>query len=74
MISTPAAGAGNDSAETNHQPAADTNTEETNGTPYQTQGNNITPNTIGRRHQLYVGNLTWVSITSQPLCNFDMFF
>jgi cleavage and polyadenylation specificity factor subunit 6/7 len=24
-------------------------------------GNNIQPNQVGRRHQLYVGNLTWVS-------------
>lgn len=23
-------------------------------------GNNLAPNHIGRRHQLYVGNLTWV--------------
>lgn len=37
--------------------------EETNGAPpYHQHGNNITPNTIGRRHQLYVGNLTWVSL------------
>lgn len=37
------------------------NPEDTNGAPpYHQHGNNITPNTIGRRHQLYVGNLTWV--------------
>jgi cleavage and polyadenylation specificity factor subunit 6/7 len=36
--------------------------EETNGNaPYHQLGNNIQPNQIGRRHQLYVGNLTWVS-------------
>lgn len=36
--------------------------EETNGTaPYHQLGNNIQPNQIGRRHQIYVGNLTWVS-------------
>lgn len=27
-------------------------------------GNNLAPNHIGRRHQLYVGNLTWVSVLS----------
>ncbi|XP_018324275.1 cleavage and polyadenylation specificity factor subunit CG7185 isoform X2 [Agrilus planipennis] len=61
VISTPATGGGGgDNAETNHNSNADTNNEETNGTTtYQTQGNNITPTTIGRRHQLYVGNLTW---------------
>ena len=31
--------------------------------PYHQMGNNIQPNQVGRRHQLYVGNLTWVSVT-----------
>ena len=30
-------------------------------------GNNLAPNHIGRRHQLYVGNLTWVSFVLQFL-------
>lgn len=30
--------------------------------PYHQMGNNIQPNQVGRRHQLYVGNLTWVSV------------
>lgn len=61
MIATPAAGPGGDGPDTNQPPAPNSNSEETNGTTYQTQGNNITPSTLGRRHQLYVGNLTWVS-------------
>lgn len=40
------------------------NNEETNGNaPYHQLGNNIQPNQIGRRHQLYIGNLTWVNNT-----------
>ena len=36
--------------------------EEANGNaPYHQMGNNIQPNQIGRRHQLYIGNLTWVN-------------
>lgn len=27
---------------------------------YNQLGNNIHPNQVGRRHQLYIGNLTWV--------------
>lgn len=61
VIATPAAGPGGDTAESKHPPVSNSNSEETNGTTYQTQGNNITPNTLGRRHQLYVGNLNWVS-------------
>ena len=34
---------------------------DTNG-GYMHIGNNLAPNHIGRRHQLYVGNLTWVSV------------
>lgn len=30
---------------------------------YSHLGNTFAPNHPGRRHQLYVGNLTWVSIT-----------
>ncbi|XP_044748266.1 cleavage and polyadenylation specificity factor subunit 6 isoform X2 [Coccinella septempunctata] len=45
-----------------------TSNEETNGSAYSTQGNNITPNTVGRRHQLYVGNLTWWT-TDQDIAN-----
>lgn len=29
---------------------------------YMHIGNNSAPNHVGRRHQLYVGNLTWASI------------
>lgn len=44
------------------------NSEETNGSaPYHQLGNNIQPNQIGRRHQLYVGNLTWVIFLSNFL-------
>ncbi|XP_017772112.1 PREDICTED: cleavage and polyadenylation specificity factor subunit CG7185 isoform X2 [Nicrophorus vespilloides] len=67
VISTPASGPGGDAPD-NPQPTSNSNTEETNGTIYQTQGNNITPNTLGRRHQLYVGNLTWWT-TDQDILN-----
>lgn len=30
---------------------------------YSHMGNTFAPNHPGRRHQLYVGNLTWVSVT-----------
>jgi cleavage and polyadenylation specificity factor subunit 6/7 len=59
VIAAPAATNSTETTETNHQPATTASTEETNGNTYSTQGNNITPN-VGRRHQLYVGNLTWV--------------
>ena len=59
VIAAPAAANSTETTEANHQPATTANTEETNGNTYSTQGNNITPN-VGRRHQLYVGNLTWV--------------
>lgn len=43
--------------------ASNISNEETNGNaPYHQLGNNIQPNQIGRRHQLYVGNLTWVCL------------
>ena len=37
---------------------------------YHHVGNNLAPNQFGRRHQLYVGNLTWVS--KQILNNFAL--
>lgn len=71
VISTPATGPGGDGPESNQPPAPNSNSEETNGTTYQTQGNNITPSTLGRRHQLYVGNLTWVSVPTYVVnCKF----
>lgn len=60
VIAAPSSANNTDSSETNHQAASAASSEETNGNTYSTQGNNITPN-VGRRHQLYVGNLTWVS-------------
>lgn len=63
VIAAPPGGNGGVSA--NNSSTADgepgSPSEETNGTaPYHQMGNNITPNQIGRRHQLYIGNLTWV--------------
>lgn len=48
--------------------------EETNGTTYQAQGNNITPSSVGRKHQLYVGNLTWVSTQGSLEYNYWFYF
>lgn len=60
VIAAPATTNSAENSENNHQTASTATPEETNGNTYSTQGNNITPN-VGRRHQLYVGNLTWVS-------------
>lgn len=63
MIAAPAGGNGGVSAGNSGDGGGDTTSpnEETNGSaPYHQLGNNIQPNQIGRRHQLYVGNLTWV--------------
>lgn len=50
---------GNNSNVTDGEPGSPS--EETNGNaPYHQLGNNIQPNQTGRRHQLYIGNLTWV--------------
>lgn len=47
----------------------ETSNEETNGNAsYHSLTNNIQPNQVGRRHQLYVGNLTWVIL--QPLTQY----
>lgn len=35
---------------------------------YHHIGNNLAPNHIGRRHQLYVGNLTWVCMAGISVC------
>jgi len=62
VIAAPAGGNGGVSS-TNTGDGGDTTSpnEETNGNaPYHQLGNNIQPNQIGRRHQLYIGNLTWV--------------
>lgn len=40
-------------------PPIDRNDGDTNGS-YMHMGNNVGPNHMNRRHQLYVGNLTWV--------------
>lgn len=64
MIAAPAGGNGGVSTGNSGDGAGDTTSpnEETNGSaPYHQLGNNIQPNQIGRRHQLYVGNLTWVN-------------
>lgn len=63
MIAAPAGGNGGVSTGNSGDGGGDTTSpnEETNGSaPYHQLGNNIQPNQIGRRHQLYVGNLTWV--------------
>jgi hypothetical protein len=62
VIAAPAGGNGGVSS-SNTGDGGDTTSpnEETNGNaPYHQLGNNIQPNQIGRRHQLYIGNLTWV--------------
>lgn len=47
------------------------NVEDSNGAPpYHQHSNNITPNTIGRRHQLYVGNLSWVRTVNTSFFHF----
>lgn len=64
VIAAPAGGNGGVSSANSGDGGGDTTSpnEETNGSaPYHQLGNNIQPNQIGRRHQLYVGNLTWVS-------------
>ncbi|XP_065158656.1 cleavage and polyadenylation specificity factor subunit 6 isoform X2 [Atheta coriaria] len=68
VISTPAAGGNNSDGLDSQQPTSNTNPEDTNGSVYPSQGNNITPNTLGRRHQLYVGNLSWWT-TDQDIIN-----
>lgn len=63
VIAAPAGGNGGVSSSNAGDGGGDTTSpnEETNGNaPYHQLGNNIQPNQIGRRHQLYVGNLTWV--------------
>lgn len=63
VIAAPAGGNGGVSSGNTGDGGGDTTSpnEETNGNaPYHQLGNNIQPNQIGRRHQLYVGNLTWV--------------
>lgn len=63
VIAAPAGGNGGVSTGNSGDGSGDTTSpnEETNGSaPYHQLGNNIQPNQIGRRHQLYVGNLTWV--------------
>lgn len=65
VIAAPAGGNGGVSSGNTGDGGGDTTSpnEETNGNaPYHQLGNNIQPNQIGRRHQLYVGNLTWVYI------------
>lgn len=65
VIAAPAGGNGGVSSGNTGESGGDTTSpnEETNGNaPYHQLGNNIQPNQIGRRHQLYVGNLTWVYI------------
>ncbi|KAG8237750.1 hypothetical protein J437_LFUL014293, partial [Ladona fulva] len=67
VISAPAAGGGGGGGDDNTQSSHPTTTNQNSGgrspntpnPPYQQMGNNIQPNQIGRRHQLYVGNLTW---------------
>lgn len=63
VIAAPAGGNGGVSSGNTGDGGGDTTStnEETNGNaPYHQLGNNIQPNQIGRRHQLYIGNLTWV--------------
>lgn len=71
VIAAPAGGNGGVSSGNTGDGGGDTTSpnEETNGNaPYHQLGNNIQPNQIGRRHQLYVGNLTWVYIYTY-ICN-----
>jgi len=68
VIAAPAGGNGGVSSGNTGEGGGDTTSpsEETNGNaPYHQLGNNIQPNQIGRRHQLYVGNLTWVYTCAQ---------
>lgn len=78
VIAAPAGGNGGVSSGNTGDGGGDTTSpnEETNGNaPYHQLGNNIQPNQIGRRHQLYVGNLTWVyTCTSLPCFIITNFF
>lgn len=68
VIAAPAGG-NNNSGGNNGEGGGDATSpnEDTNGgAPYHQLGNNIQPNQIGRRHQLYVGNLTWVKFILYP--------
>lgn len=44
-----------------HRSDRNNDSGETNGGNYHHVGNNLAPSHMGRRHQLYIGNLTWVS-------------
>lgn len=63
VIATPTGGNGGVTGNNtggNDSDSQNATNEETNGNaPYHQLGNNIQPNQIGRRHQLYIGNLTW---------------
>lgn len=63
VISAPPATGNAENEEVNHQPAGG-GSDEANGNFTGSQVTTVvnTPAASGRRHQLYVGNLTWVSI------------
>lgn len=55
-----------DGDDTNHQPNA-AGADDQTGSFAGAQVTVVnTPNASGRRHQLYVGNLTWVSFINKP--------
>jgi hypothetical protein len=68
IAAPPSTGAGGDeSSQAAHTPGppiqnSDGHSPSNANPPYHQMGNNIQPNQVGRRHQLYVGNLTWVSV------------
>lgn len=77
VIAAPAGGNGGVSSSNTGDGGGDTTSpnEETNGNaPYHQLGNNIQPNQIGRRHQLYVGNLTWVFICFKAFIDLFQYF
>lgn len=51
----------NDNENGNIPPAERSENVDANGS-YGSMGNSFPPNHPGRRHQLYVGNLTWVCV------------
>ncbi|KAJ9591680.1 hypothetical protein L9F63_001767, partial [Diploptera punctata] len=65
IAAPPSSGGGDDGSQPPHTPGgppipnADGHSPNNANPPYHQLGNNIQPNQVGRRHQLYIGNLTW---------------
>ena len=67
VIAAPPSSGGDDNSQPPHTPGppianSDGHSPNNANPPYHQMGNNIQPNQVGRRHQLYIGNLTWVRL------------